>query len=279
MRIRLAWLQWGVLAVACAACSGNNSSQPAASPAAPTPTPTPQVVINAPVPVSPVNGASTSGWPTFTVADAVHTGPASALVYRFDVSTTSTFAAILVTGTVSETPGQTSFTPPSSQAAPPQTQLYWRAVAIDPVNIAASPASTVQSFTALAPPSAAAKMAAQLGVVLWPGAQPTGTNGQAVMGDGCDGSPNWGSASCYSPGTGQNFQAPTVEALRYFDLFDRGYDPQSAINWMQSNGYPTVAMWYPPPEKAVLGFGSFYLAARNKYLGPGEIWDIVIGMG
>ncbi len=48
---------------------------------------------------------------------------------------------------------------------------------------------------------------------------------------------------------------------------------------MISNGYPTAAQWYPPPDKAVLGLGLFYLAARDKFLGPGAIWDIVIGLG
>jgi len=48
---------------------------------------------------------------------------------------------------------------------------------------------------------------------------------------------------------------------------------------LNSHGYSTNAQWYPPPEKAVLGLGLVYLAARDKYLGPGAIWDIVVGLG
>jgi hypothetical protein len=71
------------------------------------------------------------------------------------------------------------------------------------------------------------------------------------------------------------FQSPDVEMLRYFDLFDRGYDPDSAIAWMQANGYPTIAQWYPGPEKAVLGLRYVYIAARNKVV-TNAIWDVVV---
>src|SRR5580658_4249427 len=47
----------------------------------------PAISLSAPTPVAPSNGATTSGWPTFTVNDATKTGPASPLVYRFDIGT------------------------------------------------------------------------------------------------------------------------------------------------------------------------------------------------
>jgi hypothetical protein len=54
-------------------------------------------------------------------------------------------------------------------------------------------------------------------------------------------------------------------------------DPVSAINWMNANGYFTQALWYPPPEKAVIGLHYVYLAARGK---PdpaiNAIWDVVL---
>src|SRR5258708_2100869 len=114
------------LIVTLSACS----SKPA--PAAPTPVvPTPvAIVINAPTPVSPLEGATTSGWPTFTVNNATHTGPAGALVYRFDISASADFGVVTLSGTVSETPTQTNFTPPASQPPPAPGALFWPALAI-----------------------------------------------------------------------------------------------------------------------------------------------------
>jgi hypothetical protein len=222
------------------------------------------IVINAPTPVAPLNGATTSGWPTFTVNDATRSGPAAALVYRFDIATSAAFTSIVLTATVSETPGQTSFTPASSQPAPPQTALFWRAIAIDPINVIASPPSVPQGFTYSAPPSTAALIAAQEGAILWPGAQPTGTNGQAVLGN------FWAVANIVSY-TGVTFLSPPIEALRVFDLLDRGYAPQAAINWMQSNGYPSTAAWYPAVQ--VIGFQYEYMALING------VWNLVLKNG
>jgi hypothetical protein len=239
----------------------------------------PALGLGAPTLVGPLNGASPTGWPTFTIANSTRTGPLSSVSYRFDVSTTSAFGSTLFSVTVAEGGnGQTTFTPAFNTPLPAGTQLFWRATALDVADGVPSVTSATQSFTPL-PFTAQAFLAAELGQTLWPGAQPTGANGQAVLGDSCDGSPNWGIATCFSPVSNVSFQAPTIEALRFFDLFDRGYDPQSAINWMNSNGYPTAAQWYPPPEKAVLGLGFFYLAARDKVVGFGTVWDIVIGLG
>jgi hypothetical protein len=227
----------------------------------------PAIVIGAPTPLAPANGASTSTQPMLTVANAGHTGPVGPLTYRFDISTSPTFGAVAVTGSVVEGATQTSFTP--SVFLTLNTTYYWRATAVDVANVIAGPASTVQSFTVNQPNSVAITIAAALGVVLWPGNVPPGTNGQATLGD------NWQIQTLFHVPTGTSFQSPTIEMVRFFDLFDRGFDPQSAINWLNGNGYPTGAQWYPPPDKAVLGLQFVYLAARNKVVAHGT-WDLVL---
>jgi hypothetical protein len=181
-------------------------------------------------------------------------------------STTSTFAADIVNGTNTEGVNETGFIPTTD--LPSTGTLFWRATAIDAASGTTSAPSAVQSFTANKP-SQASLIAAKLGVVLWPGQQPPGASGQATLGD------NWDIQTLYHVPTGTFFQSPTVEMLRFFDLFDRGFDPQSAIDWMNGHGYPTIAQWYGPPEKAVLGLLYTYLAARNKVTVNG-IWDIVL---
>jgi hypothetical protein len=242
----------------------------------------PAIALSAPTLIAPAQGAQPSGWPTFTVQNVARTGPVGQITYRFDISTSNTFASVVISGTVNESTsgagGLTNYTPSFATPVPAGSVLFWRATALDAVDGITGPASSTQSFTPTAA-TAQGLLAAQLGGTLWPGAVPPGTNGHAVLGDSCDGSPNWAITTCFSPPAGVNFQAPTLEALRFFDLFDRGFDPESAIAWMNSNGYPTAAAWYPPPDKAVLGLGFFYLAARNKQLGNGSIWDIVIGLG
>ena len=64
---------------------------------------------------------------------------------------------------------------------------------------------------------------------------------------------------------------PTLEELQVFDLLDRGFDPNGAIAWMISHGYPTSAAWYPGP--AVIGFPFEYLALVNGQ------WEMVIRAG
>jgi hypothetical protein len=236
----------------------------------------PAISITAPVPIAPLTGAQTTLRPTLRVTNVTHLGPVGAILYKIEISTSSTFPSTVATATIAEGVTETDFTPTADL---PAATLFWRVTAIDSASGVTSQASTVQSFTAVKPSSAAAQIAAQLGQVLWPGAVPSGVGGQAVLGDSCDGSPNWKIVTCFFPPAGVSFQAPTIDALRFFDLFDRGYAPQSAIDWMNSNGYPTAAQWYPAPAKAVLGLGYFYLAARNKVVGPGTIWDIVINLG
>jgi hypothetical protein len=247
---------------AAGACSPSTPLQPT-TPATP-PTISPPVVINAPTPVSPLNGATANAWPTFTVIDVGRSGPVGLLVYRFDVSTSATFSPITLTGTVSETPNTTSFTPPPAQAPPAQAAVFWRAIAIDPVNLVSSPLSAVQSFTYSVPLTVAATLAAQEGAVLWPGAQPPGTGGRAILG-------NFWNIQTVTSFDGVTFLSPELEELRVFDLLDRGLDPQGAIDWMHSNGYPTIAAYYA--SVAVIGFQHEYMAFI------GERWDLILKVG
>ena len=86
---------------------------------------------------------------------------------------------------------------------------------------------------------------------------------------------NWEPRTLFHAPTNTTFQSPTAEDIRIFDLLDRGFDPDGAISWLNANGYPTFAMWYPGPEKAVIGLAYTYLAARNKVTVKGT-WDIVL---
>ena len=44
---------------------------------------------------------------------------------------------------------------------------------------------------------------------------------------------------------------------------------------MNANGYPSIAKWYPGPEKAVLGLKYVYIAARDKVV-TNATWDMVL---
>jgi len=221
------------------------------------------ITIGVPTPVAPTNGASTTTLPTLTIANAARTGPAGVIGYRFDISTSATFATVLLTGTVPEGAIQTTFTPASPLTL--NTTYYWRATALDLTNIIAGAATPVWSFTASsAPLSAAGVLAAQEGAVLWPGVQPPGTTGHATMGS------DW-NVEVLTDYTGAQFLNPLLDALRVFDLLDRGMDPQGAINWMISNGYPTIAAYYP--AVGVIGFPPEYMAFINGK------WDMIIKVG
>ena len=144
---------------------------------------------------------------------------------------------------------------------------------MDGTNSISSPASAVQSFTVVA--SQAGLSAAALGVVLWPGIQPPGTVGHATMGDNPALGAGWAPQTLYYQPGNLFFKSPDVEMLRIFDLLDRGMDPESVSGWMNANGYPTLALWYPGPEKAVMGLKYVYIAARGKVI-VNATWDIVI---
>jgi len=105
----------------------------------------PAIVISAPVPASPASGASVSDRPTLTVTNASRVGPVGTISYRFDLSTSSAFGSIAVTGTVTEGSSRTSFTPSSVLAT--NATYYWRVTATDQTSGISSSASATQSFT------------------------------------------------------------------------------------------------------------------------------------
>ena len=223
----------------------------------------PLISIGAPTPVSPANGANTTTLPTLIVVNAVITGPAGPITYRFDISTSATFATVQVSGQGVVGATQTSFTPPSFLTL--NTTYYWRATAVDVANVIAGPSSTVQSFIASIPPlTVAGAIAAQEGFVLWGGVQPPGIPGHARLGNGWD-------VGYLIDFQGIRFLSPLPEALRVFDLLDRGMDPQSAIDWMNGNGYASNAAWYPIPQ--VVGFTHQYMGLING------AWDMIQKVG
>jgi hypothetical protein len=219
----------------------------------------PLISISAPTPVSPANGANTTTQPTLIVNNATTTGPVGPITYRFDISTSATFATVQVTGPGVVGTTQSSFTPPSPLTL--NTTYYWRATAVDVANVIAGPASAVQSFIASMPLLTVAEtIAAQEGIVLWSGVRPPGVPGHAQLG------PGWG-VGYITDVHGITFLNPLPEALRVFDLLDRGMAPQGAIDWMNGNGYPSNAFWYPGPQ--VVGFTHCYMAFVNGK------WEIV----
>jgi hypothetical protein len=232
----------------------------------------PAILINTPVPISPLTGQATDPRPALRVTNVGKTGPALAITYKFEIASNAAFNPLVATATVAEGINETGFIPTSD--LPINATFFWRATAIDAANGVTSAPSAVQSFTTNKP-SQAATIAAQLGVPLWPGAQPPGSVGHATMGNDAALGVGWAIQTLhYAPGN-VNFQSPDIEMLRLFDLFDRGFDPDNAVAWMNSNGYPTNALWYPPPEKGVMGLKYVYIAARGKVSVNG-IWDIVL---
>ena len=221
----------------------------------------PAIIINAPVPIAPLTNTQTIPRPALRVTNAVRTGPAGPLTYRFEISTTSSFTSILVTGTNTEGPNETGFL--LTTDLPTNSLLYWRAVAIDVANSITSAPSAVQSFTANLP-SQAALIAQQLGITLWPGVQPPGTIGHATMGQ------DW----VVEPITsfdGVTFINPPLDELQIFDLIDRGLSAPDAVQWMKDHGYSSVAVWYPDVQ--VIAFAYEYMAFINGQ------WSIVIRAG
>jgi hypothetical protein len=232
----------------------------------------PAVTINPPVPIGPLSGAFTSPRPTLRVTNATRTGPAGAITYVFEVATTSAFTTIVMTGTTREGVNETGFT--ATADLPVNQTLFWRATASDASSGASSAPSAIQSFTTRVL-TQAELIAQQLGQTLWPGAVPPGTPGHATMGNDIAFGAGWAIQTLHYAPANVNFPSPDIEMLRLFDLLDRGFDPEGAIGFMKSNGYPTVAFWYPPPEKAVIGLKYVYIAARGKIVANG-IWDIVV---
>ena len=211
-----------------------------------------QVTIAAPTPVTPPNGGIiTIAGTALTVNNAAKTGPAGPVTYKFDVSSSASFSPILATGTVSEGASTTTFTPSITYTA--STTYYWRVTVTDATNGVVTTSATF-SFSAIS--SIQVLLAYEEGQTLWPGAQPSGTNGHSSLGSG------WDVANAvYVDGT--PYVTPQIEALRVFDLLDRGMSPPDALAWMQANGYSTGGAVYYDAPLYVIGFHFQYMAGIN----------------
>jgi hypothetical protein len=220
----------------------------------------PAITINPPVPISPLTNAQTSSRPALRVTNATRSGATGTITYIFEIANSAAFTTIVASGTVAEGVNETGFIPGAD--LPLGSLLFWRATANDASNSTSSAASSTQSFTVT--PSQAGLIAQQRGVVLWPGVQPPGNVGRARLG------PGW-EVKTIRDFLGQLVPSPTLEQLRVFDLLDRGLDPDSAIAWMNSNGYFTAALYYP--SVLSIGFQSHYMT----YLVGA--WELVIRSG
>ncbi|HUL75008.1 MAG TPA: hypothetical protein VLT86_17985 [Vicinamibacterales bacterium] len=104
------------------------------------------VTIDAPLPVSPLSGGSTTTRPTLIVTNVSHPGSAGTIVYRFEIAANPGFSPTLVSQTVPEGIGQTSFTPDAD--LPSGITFYWHAQAFDATNSASSAFSPAQGVVA-----------------------------------------------------------------------------------------------------------------------------------
>ena len=220
----------------------------------------PAIAINAPVPIAPLTGAETGPRPVLRVKNAVRTGPAGPLTYTFEVASSATFNPIVMTGTNTEGVNETGFIPPTD--LPTNGTLFWRATAADVANRVASPPSAIQSIACL---SAAGLLAAQEGALLWTGVQPPGITGHATLG-------NYWNVEYVTSYNDVVFLNPPLDTLQVFDLLDRGFDPQGAIDWMRSHGYPTSAAYYQVAG-GVIGFTYEYMSLINGR------WDLILRIG
>ena len=106
------------------------------------------VIIDPPVPLSPVGGATTANdSPDFTVTNGKVSGPAGTVVYRFQVATDPGFASQVASGTADRSGGSTTTHNVGKLTA--NQLFYWRAWGTNGKVI--SDYSVVQSFKTPAP--------------------------------------------------------------------------------------------------------------------------------
>jgi hypothetical protein len=251
---------------ALAGCTSTTTTPTATTvtpPVVPTPVVTPKALA-APVAVSPLSGATVETKPTLTMVNAVRTGTLTGPVtYLFEVADNSGFNPLTASGSTPEGAGVTTFTLVTDLTG--GKTYYWRVTAIDVTDALTSPVSSAQSIVTVNV-STAGKIATQEGLTLWSGTQPPGTAGQAHLGDG------WGIVST-ADFQGHPFVSPTLDNLRVFDLLDHGMNPNSIVGWMQSNGYPTAAVYYGDVAQGVFGFPQNYLTLI------GTSWTLVKRVG
>jgi len=104
----------------------------------------PEVVLQAPVLVSPANGGNLSSQAPLIVNNVVRSGPAGALTYRFEVSDSNSFGNLVFTATVNEQSNQTQ-TIMNARLTTNGT-YFWRARASDNSNGVTGPFSSAFTF-------------------------------------------------------------------------------------------------------------------------------------
>jgi hypothetical protein len=109
----------------------------------------PLLVFQPPMPVQPLADSFPHRRPTFTVTNAVRTGPPATVTYRFDVGTDAAFSSVVASGTVPEATTQTSFIPSVDLTS--GMTYYWRAQARDTTKGVDGPYSTAQGFATVFP--------------------------------------------------------------------------------------------------------------------------------
>jgi hypothetical protein len=102
------------------------------------------VTFQAPTAVAPAAGDLVQPLGTFTVTNAARSGPAGAVMYKFEFSASQAFGTTVATATVAEGNGQTTIT--LTQPLPEETNLFWRAQAIDTSNNITGPFSAARAF-------------------------------------------------------------------------------------------------------------------------------------
>lgn len=103
------------------------------------------VTLSTPVLASPGAGATVGGQPTLTVNNVQRTGPAGQLVYRFEVSATSSFASLLAATSVVEQGDGTTTTTINANLG--NGNYFWRVQASDPANAITTAFSAASPFT------------------------------------------------------------------------------------------------------------------------------------
>jgi hypothetical protein len=88
------------------------------------------VLIDAPVPLSPINGTEIpTNQPTFRMRNPARSGPAGALVYQLQVGPHEAFASPIAVYQIAEQPNETQFSAPL--ALPFSQTFFWRARLFD----------------------------------------------------------------------------------------------------------------------------------------------------
>jgi len=105
----------------------------------------PQVVLGAPVQVAPGANGTVGGQPTLTVNNVTRSGSPGTISYRFEVSTSTSFASPVAAATVNEQGGGTTSATINTSLA--NGNYFWRVQATDALSGVTSPFSATSPFT------------------------------------------------------------------------------------------------------------------------------------